>query len=132
MYIKFALRSLMTVIAFVALSAQADIYVIAHPGMLVAADGVKDVFTGNKQFIGSTKLQPVDNGPAQDEFLSRALGMNASRYNTLWTKKSFRDGLIPPPVKSGNTEVLEFVRKTQGAIGYITIPPSGVDLIRKY
>lgn len=110
----------------------ADIFVISNPSTQIAAGEVKDVFTGEKQFAGSTKLIPVDNGPAQEAFLSSALKMEASRYNTIWTKKSFREGLNPPSVKSGDTEVADFVRKTPGAVGYVTSQPSGVTVVHKY
>ena len=38
----------------------------------------------------------------------------------------------PPPVKSGDAEVLDFVRKTPGAVGYVGSAPSGVTVIQKY
>jgi hypothetical protein len=50
----------------------------------------------------------------------------------VWTKKSFREGINPPPVKSGDTEVADFVKKTPGAVGYVSSQPSGVNVIHKY
>lgn len=113
-------------------AAHADLFVISNSATTIAATEIKEVFTGEKQFAGSTKLIPIDNGPAQENFLSAALKMEAARYNTIWTKKSFREGLSPPSVKSGDTEVLDFVRKTPGAVGYVKTQPSGVNIIQKY
>lgn len=113
-------------------AAYADLFVISNSATTIAATEIKEVFTGEKQFAGSTKLIPIDNGPAQENFLSAALKMEAARYNTIWTKKSFREGLSPPSVKSGDTEVLDFVRKTPGAVGYVKTQPSGVNIIQKY
>lgn len=112
--------------------ARADLFVISNSGTPITAGEIKDVFTGEKQIAGSTKLIPVDNGPAQETFLSSALKMESARYNTIWTKKSFREGLTPPSVKSGDNEVLDFVRKTPGAVGYVKSQPSGVNIIQKY
>jgi hypothetical protein len=112
--------------------AQAEVFVICNSGTQISAGEIKEVFTGDKQFAGSTKLVPIDNGPAQEAFLSSALKMDAGRYNTIWTKKSFREGLVPPAVKSGDTEVLDFVRKSPGAVGYVTSQPSGVTVIQKF
>lgn len=112
--------------------AHADLFVISNSATQIAAGDIKEVFTGEKQFAGSTKLAPVDNGAAQEVFLSTALKMEAARYNTIWTKKSFREGLTPPPVKSGDSDVLDFVRKTPGAVGYVKSQPSGVTIIQKY
>lgn len=113
-------------------AAHADLFVIANAGTQVAAGEIKEIFTGEKQFAGAVKLVPVDNGPAQESFLSNAMRMDAARYNTIWTKKSFREGLVPPSVKAGDSEVIEFVRRTPGAIGYTTVQPNGVNIVRKY
>ena len=112
--------------------AHAEVYVISNSATPITAGEIKEVFTGDKQLAGSIKLVPVDNAASQEDFLSSALKMDVSRYNTIWTKKSFRDGLTAPPVKSGDSEVLDFVRKTPGAVGYVKSQPSGVNLIQKY
>lgn len=113
-------------------SALADLYVISNSATTITANDVKEVFTGEKKFEGTTKLIPIDNGPAQENFLSSALKMDASRYNTIWTKKSFREGLTPPAVKSGDNEVIDFVRKTPGAVGYVSSQPTGVNIVKKF
>ena len=69
------------------------------------------------------RLVPVDNQAALSEFVVKALGMNPQRYNTLWVKKAFRDALNPPALKTGDFEVLEFVRRTRGAVGYVSSVP---------
>jgi hypothetical protein len=112
--------------------AVADVYVIANSGVQIGAGDVREVFLGNMQFAGGAKVQPVDNGPAQVEFLSKVLKMEPDRYNTAWTKKTFRDGVNAPSVKSGDAEVVEFVKRTPGAVGYVTSAPSGVTVIQKY
>jgi len=47
----------------------ADVYVIANPAATVSAGDIKDIYLGEKQMSGSTKLVPVDNSAAQAEFL---------------------------------------------------------------
>jgi hypothetical protein len=108
----------------------ADVVVISHPGTSISAGEVKDVFLGDKQFAGTTKLVPVDNASLQDNFLSKFLDMPRSKYSSAWTKKSFRDGLIPPAVKSGDAEVIDFVKRTPGAVGYVSSAPSGVNVAK--
>ncbi|MBC8412113.1 MAG: phosphate ABC transporter substrate-binding protein [Nitrospira sp.] len=112
--------------------AYAEIYVISHSGTTLSESDIKDVFLGSKQFSDSTKLVPVDNSGAQEEFVTSVLKMNARKYSTAWTKKSFRDGINPPAVKSGDTDVLNFVKNTPGAVGYVTSAPSGVNVLKKY
>lgn len=112
--------------------ALADVYVIANSATAVTEADIRDIFLGDKQLAGGTKLVPVDNAPAQDEFLSKALKMESAKYNSTWTKKSFREGLNPPSVRSGDLEVIDFVKKTPGAVGYVKSSPSGVKVLQKF
>ncbi len=115
-------------------AALADQFVIAHPSVNLTAGEVREVYLGEKQFAGSVKLVPVDNGALQDAFLAKMLNMNAQKYETAWIKKSFRDGLIAPPSRSGDADTLDFVKRTPGAVGYIKAdrPPTGVTVITKF
>lgn len=113
-------------------SAFAEVFVIAHSSVQISTGDIREVFLGDKQFAGSVKIIPVDNGAAQDQFLSKVLSMEGAKYNSAWTKKSFREGLNPPAVKSGDAEVLDYVKKTPGAVGYVTTTPSGVTVVQKF
>ena len=108
----------------------ADVVVISHPGTTLSAGDVKDVFLGEKQFAGSIKLIPVDNVSLQSNFLSKIMNMTGDKYTSLWTKKSFRDGLTPPAMKSSDAEVIEYVKRTPGAVGYVSSAPSGVNVAK--
>ena len=111
----------------------ADIYVICNSSVTLAAVDVRDVFMGDKQFAGSVKLLPADNGAVQSTFLSKVLKMDAGKYSIAWTKKSFREGENPPPVKSSDAEVLEYVKRTPGGCSYVgTQPPVGVRTVGTY
>lgn len=109
-----------------------DVFVITGAGTQLAAGDIHDVFVGEKQFAGPTKLIPVDNAAAQDAFLEKVVKMDKQKYTSTWTKKSFRDGLNPPAVKSSDLEVVEYVKKTPGAVGYVTSQPAGVTVIQKF
>ena len=43
----------------------ADVVVIANPGIAISSGDIKDIFLGEKQFAGSTKLIVIDNASAQ-------------------------------------------------------------------
>ncbi len=102
----------------------ADLYIICNSTVSVTATDVRDMFLGEKQFVGATKLVPIDNSAAQAAFLEKILGMNAAKYSTTWTKKSFRDGINPPLLAGSDLEALAFVRRTPGACSYVTMPVS--------
>jgi hypothetical protein len=126
----------LTKIALVgALAAQANAYageVIANQSLELTAADVRDVFLGDKQLAGSTKLVPVDNGAAQTEFLEKVIQMGASKYTLVWTKKSFREGMTAPSVKGSDAEVISFVKATPGAVGYVKGEASGVKVLQKF
>ena len=110
-----------------------DLYVACHAGVTIAASDVRDVFLGERQYLQTTRLVPVDNVSAQPDFLERVLKMNGDKYATTWAKKSFRDGLNPPAALANDAAVLEFLKRTPGACGYLTTqPPQGVAVIGKY
>ena len=111
----------------------ADIYVIAHPSAKLSADAIRDVYIGEKQFAGDVKLVPVDNAVVLAEFLGKVLKLDPIRYANLWVKKSFRDALNPPALRTSDNEVIEYVRKTPGAVAYVgTAPPAGIFVIQKF
>ncbi len=112
--------------------ADAELFVVCHSATHLDAEDIVDVFAGGKQYSGDIKLAPVDNVAAQEEFLAKVLHMNSAKYSTLWIKKSFRDGTRPPLVKANDTETMQFIRKTPGAVGYVKSQPSGVTVIKKY
>jgi len=113
--------------------AMADIYVIIYPGLSLTADDIKSIYTGEKELAGSSKIKPLDNSAAKSEFLSKALQLDAVKYDALWTKKSFRDAINPPAVKPSDEEVIAAVKATAGAIGYISsTPPVGVTVLKKF
>jgi hypothetical protein len=59
--------------------------------------------------------------------------VDASKYAGIWTKKSFRDGVNPPPVKASDAEALAYVKQTQGGCSYVvTEPGPGVAVIARY
>ena len=109
-----------------------DLYVISNSGATVSLADVREIFLGEKQFLGSLKLIPVDNSAAQEQFLAKVMKMESAKYTSSWTKKSFRDGVSPPPVKGSDAETIEFVKQTAGAVGYVGTSPAGVNVVGKF
>jgi len=113
--------------------AQAPVlHVIAGPGVVLTREEVKEVFLGDKTFSASTKLIPLDNLSVRDGFLGKVLNLTAAKYESIWTKKAFRDGLNPPKALENDNAVIEYVRRTAGAVGYVTTAPAGVTVVSKY
>ena len=110
-----------------------DVYVICNSGVTLDAAEVKDVFLGEKSFAGSVKLAPADNGAAQAAFLGKVLKLDPTKYGSIWTKKSFRDGTNPPPVKASDAEAVAYVKQTPGGCSYVnSAPAGGVTVVGKF
>lgn len=109
-----------------------NVYVIAHSSVELTQAELREVYLGDKQFVGPIKLAPTDNAAVQADFLEKVITMEASKYGALWTKKGFRSGLAAPAIKAGDAEVINFVRNTPGAVGYVSEPAQGVKLLYKY
>ena len=106
--------------------------VVTNPGVTLAVSDIRDVYVGEKQFAGSIKLVPVDNGSVRDQFLAAIVKVDAGKYNSIWAKKGFREGLTPPASKATDSEVVDFVRKTPGAVGYVgdASKATGVNVVK--
>jgi hypothetical protein len=106
--------------------------VIAHPSVALSLTEVREVFLGEKQLTGGTKLIPVDNAAVQGDFAAKVLQIEVAKYTSLWIKKAFREGLSAPAVKGSDAEVAAFVKATPGAVGYVNVAPAGARIIAKF
>jgi hypothetical protein len=113
-------------------AAAGDLYVIANPSLALTADDIRDIYIGDKQMAGGVKLVPLDNGAQQKEFLEKVLKLDGAKYNAIWIKKGFRDGLNAPALKSGDAEVVAMVKSNPGAIGYVSSVPKDLKVVVKY
>jgi hypothetical protein len=114
-------------------AAASDIFVICNSNVTLQSAELRDVFIGEKSFAGSVKLAPADNGSAQASFLEKVLKLDFGKYASIWTKKSFRDGANPPPVKSSDAEAIAYVKQTPGGCSYVTSAPgTGVTVVGRF
>jgi hypothetical protein len=110
----------------------AELYVISNSALTIDPSALKSIFLGDTQFSGSVKLDVTDNNAAQSVFLSKVIGMDKAKYDAAWVKKSFRDGVSQPPARGSDAEVIEFVKKTPGGVGYVITAPAGVKIVQQY
>jgi hypothetical protein len=110
-----------------------ELFVICNASVALQPAEIKDTFIGDKGFVGAVKLAPADNSAAQAAFLERVLKVDAGKYAGIWTKKSFRDGINPPPIKSSDAEAIAYVKQTQGGCSYVlSAPGPGVAVIARF
>ena len=123
-------------LALPALAAAADDFVvIVHPsvtGASIRRPDLAAVFLKKAARWGSGgSAIPVDQSgtsPVRKSFSEAVLGMPVAAAVQYWQKQMFETRpLRPPAVRGSDAEVIAFVAKTEGAVGYVsktaTLPP---------
>jgi len=106
--------------------------VIVHPsvaGTQVRRADLAGLFLMKVTRWGDRSLaQPVDQSgasPVRKEFSEAVLGMPVAGVLQYWQKQMFgARPLRPPVVKATDAEVIDFVSRTTGAVGYVSIGAS--------
>jgi len=69
------------------------------------------------------RVVPIDQSfrsPVRADFSERVLNRSIDGVQVLWNSKLTK-GVMPPAVKSSDEEVVAYVAKTEGAIGYVSL-----------
>ncbi|MBZ0094277.1 MAG: hypothetical protein K8H75_02710 [Sulfuricella sp.] len=109
-----------------AAESMADVVVVANPRSGIdrlSRDEVINIFLGRfRQLPSGLSVQPVDLPATQSEkatFYLRLVNKDLAEINAYWSRLVF-SGRTEPPVQAKSTEdLIEFIAKTPGAIGYM-------------
>jgi len=105
--------------------AAADIKVIANPSVgasSVSADELKGVFLGTKTSLSDgSHVEPVllKSGAVHEAFLKEYVGKTDDALNTYYRSLVFTGKGSMPKAFASDADVVSFVEKTKGAIGYV-------------
>ncbi len=109
----------------VATARAADVKVIANPSVnasSVSADELKGVFLATKTTLSDgSHVEPVleKGGPAHEAFLKDYLGKTDAALQTYYRSLVFTGKGSMPKTLGGDADVVAYVAKTKGAIGYV-------------
>jgi ABC-type phosphate transport system substrate-binding protein len=113
------------------LGADVGVRVIVHPqvkGNQMTRAALTQIFLRQAVKWGDgSPAQPVDQSvksPVRSAFSNRLLERSVMEVQIYWNRR-LSEGVMPPPVRTTDEEVLAFVARTPGAIGYVS---SGVPL----
>jgi len=104
--------------------------VIANPSVAassVSADELKSVFLGEKSSLADgSHVQPVleKGGPAHESFLKQYLDKNDSALQIYYRSLVFTGRGSMPKAVGSDAEMVAYVAKTKGAIGYVSADAS--------
>ena len=103
----------------------ADIKVIANSSVgtsSVSADELKGVFLATKTALSDgSHVEPVleKDGPAHEAFVKEYLGKTDAALQTYYRSLVFTGKASMPKTLGADAEVVAYVAKTKGAIGYV-------------
>jgi ABC-type phosphate transport system substrate-binding protein len=103
----------------------ADIRVIANPSVgasSVSADDLKGVFLATKTSLSDgSHVEPVleKGGPVHEAFVKEYLGKTDAALQTYYRSLVFTGKASMPEMLGADAEVVAYVAKTKGAIGYV-------------
>ena len=118
-------------------SADAPFRVIVHPqvkGSQIPRAALTSIFLKQAPKWGDgSSVLPVDQSvrsPVRKAFSSDVLQQGLVEVQVYWQRKMAR-GLMPPPVKTSDEEIVSFVASTPGAIGYVSSSMPLPDSVRE-
>jgi len=108
-----------------AAAASAEFKVVANPSIKaseISADDLKGVFLATRVSLpDGSRVEPVlaKNGPAHQAFL-KDLGKSEAGLSTYYRSLVFTGKGSMPKICGSDAEVVEYVSRTKGAIGYVS------------
>ncbi len=108
-----------------------NVTVIANPDVKpewISISDLRSVFLQEKNFLGGRHVEPVlgRSGPAHDAFLRLYMGRTDSDLQTYYRSLVFTGRGAMPKILHSDAEVVAYVARTSGAIGYIRPETSAV------
>ncbi len=120
------LTTVLFILGFATLTAQAEIAVIVNPANAnaVSADDLNRLFLGRaSSFADGSKATPLnlaEGQAARDEFDSKVLNRSAAQLKAYWSKLVFTGKGTPPKELADDAAVKAAVAADSSAIGYIS------------
>jgi ABC-type phosphate transport system substrate-binding protein len=119
------MRHLTSLVFFAAgLISAADIKVIVNPSVKatqLSTDELKRIFLGTATSLEGGNVVPVfeKGGATHEAFLKHYLGKTDAALNTYYRSLVFTGKAFMPKMLGSDAEVVAYVARTKGAIGYV-------------
>jgi ABC-type phosphate transport system substrate-binding protein len=109
----------------------ADVVIVANPSVKaseISAEELKLVFLGTKTALSDgSAVEPVlaQSGAIHEAFLKSYVGKSDAALRNYYKTLVFTGKGSMPKSFASDAEIVAFVAKTKGAIGYLGAPPTG-------
>ena len=108
-------------------AANDSVVVVANssvPVASIAPDDLREIFLGTQHSLSNgSKVTPVllKSGPTHELFLKSYLGKSVEGFRTWWLQIVFTGQGLLPKTFASEADLVAFVGRTKGAIGYVTL-----------
>lgn len=115
---------------FIPETANAEVIIVANrsvPEDTISEDVLKDIFMGitltwdDSQEIKSVVLQ---GGSTHEDFIKNYLHKTSSQFDIYWKKRMFTGKGTPPHTVQSESDIIDYVAATKGAISYLSTEPT--------
>lgn len=114
----------LTILFSTSLFAQTIIINKDNPLKSLSQQQIRNIFLGNTNaWDNGIFIQIADysaNSDLRNNFSSNFLNLSPRKVSMIWIKVTLSGKSIPPKIFDSESEVVKFVNKTKGAIGYIS------------
>ncbi len=112
----------------------AEIVLVANvdvPGTTLDVGSVEKVFLGKTSSVGNKKIEvtTLKGGDVHDAFLKNYIKKTANQFKNSWKKLVFSGKAKMPKEFATEKEMVAYIAKTSGAIGYVHVKTSTDDSI---
>ena len=117
---------LLAVLLFGPDRAAGEVVVVAHAGVAdeeIARKDLQRIYLGKRStWNDDSTIVPamLKAGPVHEEFVEDVVGRSAHRFANYWRQMVFTGKGTPPRSFGSEAEVVEFVKSTPGAVGYVS------------
>lgn len=116
---------LITIICLGAVAWSGEYIIIVNPNSTLSeasATDLKYVYIGKVKDIGGKTVAPANlasDDPVAQSFFNEIIGMSSVDYKSFWMAQQIRGGSTAPAVKKSVEAMIEFVKESANAIGYV-------------
>ena len=135
--VLFRITLWLVIIVLLPTLARAEGYLLANiggRGRVVSREEVRSMYLNHKPKWPSglrVKLAILADGKAREDFLRLYVGKNSARFTRYWRRQLFTGRGVPPVEFASQDEMVNFLRNTPGAIGFVEMaqPPAGLSVL---
>jgi TonB family protein len=113
-----------------------DIKIVANPNIrtdFITAAELRGIFLQDRRSLDGSRVEPVlaKGGAAHEAFLRRYLGKSDGALHIYYRTLIFTGTGVMPKFLDSDTDIVRYVAKTRGALGYVSIdfPAPGVKVL---